>query len=80
MNESVLKLPNETKFLRFKRISLKYNQFIVKRAINAFRKVDLVKFPNYDENYGKFSTVLTNYITDFPEKSDRSTRIINNEV
>lgn len=64
LNEAVIEIPSNTQFLKFSRPKLQYNQFIVKRALDAHKK-QLLRISNSDFQLSNL-TVLTNYLPEFP--------------
>jgi hypothetical protein len=64
-NEVVLPLPNNAKFLRVLRPKLQYNQLIVKKALEGYKKQVAQIVPNTDLFIGENTLVLTNYTPEF---------------
>jgi hypothetical protein len=60
MNEAVIQVPPNTCYLKFSRPRLHYNQFLVRRALEGFRRLEN-KLPDNDMQVGKHTSVLTNY-------------------
>lgn len=60
MAEAIIKLPNNTNYLKFSRPKLKINQNLVKRALDSYKK------PDTAYQVGENSIVLTNYKTKYP--------------
>lgn len=61
VNETVLDIPNGTRFLKFSRPRLQYNQFMIKRSLDQYKKND-TKFQTNTN-----SVVLTNYKAQYPD-------------
>lgn len=65
LSEAVIKVPVNTQFLKFSRPKLQYNQFMVKRAVDAYKK-QILKIPDADIQAGESVNMLTNYMVNYP--------------
>ena len=70
-NEAIIQIPPNTIFLKFSRPKLHYNQYLVKRALDAFKKFEL-KLPENDIQHGQQASVMTNYKADYTQDPNPS--------
>ena len=73
MNETIIKLPPNTGFLKLTRPKLNINQNLVKRSLDFYTKADS------EYQVGEKTIVLTNYMTHYPEleKDDLNRETVN---
>jgi hypothetical protein len=64
-NELVLPLPSNAKYFRLLRPKLQYNQMIVKKALDGYKKQVGQIVPNTDLYVSENTLVLTNYTPEF---------------
>lgn len=55
--ESIIELPYDTKYIKFCRVILEYNEHIIEKSLNLFKKNNL---PDYDEIID-FSSIYKDY-------------------
>jgi hypothetical protein len=64
INEMIVSVPTNTIYLKFTRPKLQYNQVIVKRSLDMFKKQHLFNDENEPNEQGELNApVLTNYLT-----------------
>jgi hypothetical protein len=73
LDETIIKLPANTAYLKFSRPKLNFNQNLVKRSIDNFKKQE------NEFQINENSIVLTNYKTKYPEleKDDLNRESVN---
>ena len=59
LNDAIIQVPPNTCVLKFSRPKLFYNQFLVRRALDGFKR--MITLPDNDVQVGKNTSVLTNY-------------------
>lgn len=64
-NEAVIQVPAQTRFLKFTRPKLQFNQTVVKRALDSYKKQIAQIVPNTDLHVSENVLVLTNYSPDY---------------